>query len=137
MFSLAAGNCLALAFCIYPHAMCLSVLIGSCFNLGDDTVATGTSAAFFYLAHNPEFYRTLAREIRTTFDSYEDIKAGPRPPGCTYLRACIEEALRLCRPVSTTLWRQKGFRGPQTAGSLWSCHPSWYFDWGQHICSPS
>lgn len=86
---------------------CLKVLSRSCFNLGGDTVATGTSAAFFYLTHNPECYRTLAREIRSAFDSEEDIKAGPRLSGCTYLRACIEEALRMSPPVSTTLWREK------------------------------
>lgn len=83
------------------------VLIESLPEVGGDTVATATSATFFYLAHNPACYETLAREIRSSFESQQDIQAGPRLSSCTYLRACIEEALRMSPPVSTTLWRQR------------------------------
>ncbi|ROW10230.1 hypothetical protein VMCG_01962 [Cytospora schulzeri] len=74
---------------------------------GGDTVSTGISATFFYLSRNPECYRTLANEIRSTFASGSDIKAGPQLSSCTYLRACIDESLRMSPPISTTLWREQ------------------------------
>lgn len=50
-------------------------------------------------------YTKLAHEIRTTFDSVEAIISGPPLRSCTYLRACIDEALRLSPPVSAAPWR--------------------------------
>lgn len=70
-------------------------------------MATGISAAFFYLARNPECYRKVAHEIRSTFGSAADIKTGSQLPACIYLRACIDESMRMSPPISTTLWRQK------------------------------
>ncbi|KAM0330969.1 hypothetical protein ACHAQA_003926 [Verticillium albo-atrum] len=72
---------------------------------GGDTTATGLSSIFFYLSRNPECYAKLADEIRTTFDG-NDISGGPKLSGCRYLRACIDEALRMSPPVGGTLWRQ-------------------------------
>ncbi|RYP81172.1 hypothetical protein DL769_002120 [Monosporascus sp. CRB-8-3] len=71
---------------------------------GGDTIATALSATFFYLSRNPECYRTLAEEIRTTFGSGNEIR-GAKLAGCQYLRACIDEALRMSPPVPGTLWR--------------------------------
>ncbi|KAI0840155.1 cytochrome P450 [Hypoxylon sp. FL0890] len=73
---------------------------------GGDTTATAISALFFYLSRNPQSYMKLAREIRTTFTSGSEIKGGPQLASCSYLRACIDEALRLSPPVSGTLWRE-------------------------------
>lgn len=64
------------------------------------------SALFFYLSHNPEVYRKLAQEVRTTFADGRDIRGGPKLAGCRYLRACIDETLRMSSPVSGTLWRE-------------------------------
>lgn len=64
------------------------------------------SATFFYLSRYPECYTKLSQEIRLAFSSSEEIKGGPRLSGCRYLRACIDEALRMSPPVSGTLWRQ-------------------------------
>ncbi|KAK3314545.1 cytochrome P450 [Apodospora peruviana] len=50
-------------------------------------------------------YRRLEGEIRSTFSSAADIKGGPKLASCTYLRACIDEALRMSPPSSITLWR--------------------------------
>jgi cytochrome P450 len=63
------------------------------------------SAAFFYLSQSPISYARLATEIRSTFPSAEDIRTGPRLSSCLYLRACIDEALRMTPPASGTLWR--------------------------------
>lgn len=73
---------------------------------GGDTTAAGISALLFYLARHPECYRTLAEEIRTTFASSSDIHGGSQLSNCQYLRACIDEALRISSPVNGTLWRE-------------------------------
>ncbi|CAJ2503754.1 Uu.00g111480.m01.CDS01 [Anthostomella pinea] len=72
---------------------------------GSDTSATTIAATLFYLSRNPQCYQQLANEIRSTFACTQDIKGGPRLAGCHYLRACIDEALRLAPPVPGTLWR--------------------------------
>ncbi|CAJ2512530.1 Uu.00g055450.m01.CDS01 [Anthostomella pinea] len=73
---------------------------------GGDTTAAAISALLFYLSRNPECYRKLADEIRTTFTNSSEIRGGPQLSGCQYLRACIDEALRISSPVNGTLWRE-------------------------------
>ncbi|KAI1499232.1 cytochrome P450 [Biscogniauxia marginata] len=73
---------------------------------GGDTTAAAMSALFFYLSRDPERYCKLADEIRATFSSGGDIHGGPKLSGCQYLRACIDEALRISPPVNGTLWRE-------------------------------
>ncbi|KAI1120849.1 cytochrome P450 [Nemania abortiva] len=74
---------------------------------GSDTTATAMSATFFYLSRNRECYRKLAQEIRSSFASAEEIKGGPQLANCRYLRACIDEFLRMSPPVPGTLWRSQ------------------------------
>ncbi|KAI4868247.1 cytochrome P450 [Hypoxylon rubiginosum] len=74
---------------------------------GSDTTATAVSATFFYLSRNPKCYEKLAREIRSTFESAHDIEAGPQLASCRYLRACINEALRMSPSVPGALWRSQ------------------------------
>ncbi|KAI0886534.1 cytochrome P450 [Annulohypoxylon maeteangense] len=71
---------------------------------GGDTSATAMSATFFYLSRNPRCYEKLATEIRTTFQSADQI-CGSKLAGCQYLRACIDESLRMSPPSPGTLWR--------------------------------
>jgi cytochrome P450 len=72
---------------------------------GGDTTATTMTATFFYLSRYPTCYARLVQEIRTTFSDGAQIKAGAKLAGCKYLRACIDETLRISPPVGTTLWR--------------------------------
>ncbi|KAL2211455.1 cytochrome P450 [Sarocladium strictum] len=74
---------------------------------GGDTVASGLAATFFYLSRNPACHRKLAKEIRTKFPNSGSIKGGIVLDSCRYLRACIDEALRMSPPVPTNLWRQQ------------------------------
>ncbi|KAK0635838.1 cytochrome P450 [Bombardia bombarda] len=62
---------------------------------GSDTTAISLSGIFFYLTGDPGRYEKLVTEIRTTFESAEDIVHGPGLLGCDYLRACIDEGMRL------------------------------------------
>ncbi|KAI0487709.1 cytochrome P450 [Xylaria cf. heliscus] len=74
---------------------------------GGDTAATAMCGVFFYLSRYPECYDRLVGEVRSSFTTAEDIKSGPQLSRCMYLRACIDEAMRMSPPVSTTLWREQ------------------------------
>lgn len=78
-------------------------LYGECESLiiaGSDTTSIVISALFFYLARKPEIQKRLAREILSTFGNSSDIRSGEALQSCKYLRAVIQEALRLTPPVS-------------------------------------
>ncbi|KAK5988316.1 Cytochrome P450 monooxygenase apf7 [Cladobotryum mycophilum] len=74
---------------------------------GGDTTSTAMSSAFFYLARNPRCKEKLLQEIQTTFESSADIHSGSKLSSCVYLRACIDEALRMSPPVPGTMWREQ------------------------------
>ena len=73
---------------------------------GSDTTSITISASLFYLLHNPGTLATLTREIRSTFSSPDAIRSGPALSSCVYLRACIDETLRLAPPVPSHLPRE-------------------------------
>ncbi|KAJ0386980.1 hypothetical protein COL922a_003131 [Colletotrichum nupharicola] len=75
------------------------------------------AATLFYLSGNARAYARLCHEIRSTFDSVEDIRIGAKLSSCNYLRACIDEALRMSPPVGGALWREVR-PGGMTIGSL-------------------
>ena len=75
-------------------------------NTGSDTMATTMTATLFYLLHYPSTLDRLTTEITTTFSSIEDIILGPQLTSCLYLRACIDEALRLNPPVGGVIPRE-------------------------------
>lgn len=76
------------------------------------------SAVFFYLSRHPEIYRKLASEIRSTFSSGRDIRSGPQLTSCKYLRAVIDETLRMSPSSIGTLWRQQDLALPSEQGRL-------------------
>ncbi|PVH95110.1 cytochrome P450, partial [Periconia macrospinosa] len=67
-------------------------------------VAVTIAAAFFYIRQNPRVLQKLRQEIRTTFGSDTPI-SGPKLDSCTYLRACVDEALRMAPPGPGVFWR--------------------------------
>jgi cytochrome P450 len=50
--------------------------------------------------------RRLEKELFATFAEPQDIRPGPDLIGCSYLRACIDEALRLSPPIPGLLPRK-------------------------------
>lgn len=74
--------------------------------LGTDTIASVFAATLFYLSRNPSCYQKLRSEIRTTFLSDAEIHSGRRLGECLYLRAAINEAMRLSPPIGMALWRE-------------------------------
>ncbi|KAF2438546.1 cytochrome P450 [Karstenula rhodostoma CBS 690.94] len=73
---------------------------------GTDTTATTLCGAFFYLSHYPNVLAKLQSEIRTTFQSGEQIVPGAKLSKCKYLRACIDESLRIAHPAPSELPRE-------------------------------
>lgn len=73
---------------------------------GSDTTSTAMAGTFFYLAHNATALQKLCNEIRETFSDIEEIVTGPKLSGCSYLRACIDETMRMTPPVAGALPRQ-------------------------------
>ncbi|KAL8898803.1 MAG: hypothetical protein Q9192_001903, partial [Flavoplaca navasiana] len=62
---------------------------------GYETTSISVCGFFFYITHYPRVYQKLVQHIRTTFASADEIVDGPKLSSCQYLRACLDEALRL------------------------------------------
>lgn len=73
---------------------------------GSDTSSSTIAATLFYLSRNSIAYDRVYDEIRGKFKSQDEIRLGPQLNSCTYLRACIDEALRMSPPVGGALWRE-------------------------------
>lgn len=74
---------------------------------GGTTTATAISTVFYYLSRNPSAYAQLASEVRTTFASGSEIRHGQKLTGCKFLRAVIDESLRICPLTPGVMWREK------------------------------
>ena len=74
---------------------------------GSDTTATALSATVFYLTHNPHALRKVKDELKKAFAGLdiEDVRSGPTLTSCKYLKACIDEAMRMTPPVPGILPR--------------------------------
>ncbi|KAF5622875.1 Isotrichodermin C-15 hydroxylase [Fusarium sp. NRRL 52700] len=73
---------------------------------GSDTSAISLAASFFYLSRYPHVQQKLAEEIKSAFSTVDDIKGGPALYSCQYLRAVIDETLRMSPPVPADLSRE-------------------------------
>ena len=69
------------------------------------------SAVQHYLGHNKDIHREVENEIRGKFSQDETICWGPELASCEYLRACIDEALRMLPPSSGAHWRESERQG--------------------------
>lgn len=83
---------------------------------GGDTTSTAFAAVLFYLSRNAAAYSRLVNEIRTTFTSIDEIRRGRQLTSCTYLKACLNEALRLAPAAPGALWREAGVGGALVDG---------------------
>lgn len=74
---------------------------------GSDTTSLVLSATFFYLSRNPSVLRKVQKEVRETFkgQDVEAIQSGPQLNSCRYLRACLDESMRMTPPVPGILPR--------------------------------
>lgn len=82
-------------------------IMATCWHLiiaGSETTATLLSGATYYLLRNPDAMKKLKEEIRTTFQSEDQINI-MNVSGLKYMLACLDEAMRLYPPVSGGLPR--------------------------------
>jgi cytochrome P450 len=82
---------------------------------GSHTSACTMSSALFYLADNSEAYAKAAEEVRGVVHSHSDINT-INLSTCTYLRACIDEALRMSPAVGSALVREVMSQGGASVG---------------------
>lgn len=73
---------------------------------GSDTTSTTLAATIFYLVRNPRAMEQLKKEVRDSFNTVEEILSGPRLNELVYLKACIDEALRLAPAVPGAIPRE-------------------------------
>ncbi|KAK2611998.1 hypothetical protein QQS21_001963 [Conoideocrella luteorostrata] len=85
---------------VWPEAILFIIAGGS-------TTSTAMSSVFFYLSRNRRCYEALVTEIRSTFSEFSAIKASNGLHKCKYLRACIDESLRMAPASLTSLWREQ------------------------------
>ena len=64
------------------------------------------AGCFYYLSRSQDAYTKSCAEVRSTFSSADEIRNGDKMNSCRYLRACIDEALRMSPPVGGALWRE-------------------------------
>ncbi|KAJ7156984.1 cytochrome P450 [Mycena crocata] len=85
---------------------------------GSDTAASALSSLFFFLLSHPEYYKQLQEEIDFHFPPQSDPLDANIHRDMPFLKACIQETLRLHPPVPTNGPRQvpPGSQGKILAG---------------------
>lgn len=73
---------------------------------GSDTTSTTLAATLFHLVRSPAVRAKLSKEVRGAFTHVEEIVSGTRLNELVYLKACIDEALRLAPAVPGAIPRQ-------------------------------
>ncbi|KAK3671598.1 hypothetical protein LTR78_008521 [Recurvomyces mirabilis] len=73
---------------------------------GSDTSSTTMSAVMFYLLTKADAMSRLKHEVLSTFQNVEEICKGPKMQACSWLRACIDEAMRMSPAVAGLLPRE-------------------------------
>jgi cytochrome P450 len=83
---------------------------------GTHTTSIAIAAIVYYLVRNEEPMKRVTAEIRNAFPSIEDIRYR-QLAALPYLRACINESLRLCPPTAGHLQREVGKGGIEVDGT--------------------
>lgn len=75
---------------------------------GSDTPVTAMAGCCYYLAHNARVLRALKEETCSTFDNEEEIDnySSNNLVNCSYLRAVIDETMRMSPSVTGTVPRE-------------------------------
>ncbi|PLN81693.1 cytochrome P450 [Aspergillus taichungensis] len=73
---------------------------------GSDTTSTTMAATMFYLLRNNSAMERLKNEILENFNDVEEIISGPKLNELVYLKACIDEALRMAPAVPGAIPRE-------------------------------
>ena len=83
---------------------------------GSQTSATAITSTIFYLLQNPATLSKALSEVLNAFPSLENIRGGPTLTSCVYLRACLDESMRLSPGVGGILPREILWGGMRVDG---------------------
>lgn len=73
---------------------------------GSDTTTTTLAGTIFYLTRNRRVYNRLTQEVCTTFQTVDEIRSGAKLWACCYLRACLDETMRMSPPAPCDMTRE-------------------------------
>ena len=73
---------------------------------GSQTSATAITSTIFYLLTYPVAMRKFTADVLAAFKSLNSIRAGKKLQACAYLRACLDESMRLSPGVGGILPRE-------------------------------
>ena len=77
---------------------------------GSNTSSSSLTATLFYLVQYPDVLKTLQADLRASFPTVASIQF-VAAENHRYLRACIDEAMRLSPPAPTNISRVVGDGG--------------------------
>jgi cytochrome P450 len=83
---------------------------------GSGTVTTGLTSLLWCLSRWPGSYRKAVQEVRTIFETPQSIAMNSLLTKCTYLRACLYEAMRVSPAPTVPLYREAGTGGAVICG---------------------
>ena len=85
-------------------------------NAGSDTTAIAMNNAMFMLLKNPKAMATLREELDTVLDDQEVIASYDKIKHLPYLRACLDESMRMYPPTTFGLPRRTPAEGQPILG---------------------
>ncbi|EFY94492.2 Cytochrome P450 CYP5334A1 [Metarhizium robertsii ARSEF 23] len=83
---------------------------------GSDTTSTTMASLAHYLVWSPRCYKRAVEEVRARFSCADEITFGAKLNSCVFLRACLDEALRITPPGGGPLWREMERGGARIDG---------------------
>lgn len=90
--------------------------VGAIINAGADTTSIALTNVLELLLHNPQHLHTLRHEIDNVLDEDEAIAPYDKVKNLPFLRACLDEGLRISPPTSAGLPRRTPPEGAQILG---------------------
>lgn len=90
--------------------------VGAIINAGADTTSIALTNVLELLLHNPQHLHTLRQEIDSVLDEDEVTAPYEKVKNLPFLRACLDEGLRISPPTSAGLPRRTPPEGAQILG---------------------
>ncbi|GAW23131.1 hypothetical protein ANO14919_126810 [Xylariales sp. No.14919] len=98
--------------------------VGGIINAGADTTATALTQTLHLLIKNPRCLKTLRNELDSVLASDDVIASFDKVKHLPYLRACIDEGLRIMPPTAAGLPRRTPAQGAEIMGEWIAGHTS-------------
>ena len=123
---LETGNCFSEAELISEASLLLIAGMSACYIikiatnlfLGSDTVGLTIASIIYYLLTNSQCLDQVTKEIHSIFSDVEQIRLSPGLKACKYMKACVDETLRMTPPVPGLLQRVVKTGGAVVCGRL-------------------